>query len=150
MATGSVEVRGARNDATSEIDGEVVHLYTDGSSHVANTGISGTPYTQTELALDTTQELLTFDPPIKACTIQVTSGTAGELTFDDVALFCFDAPNAATATEWLTEANQAPRVAIKPADGRVSIYFNGATVTDIYMVGKGAAVDLDVTIEGIV
>ena len=112
--------------------------------------LSGTPSTQTELALDGTQELLTFDPPIKGCTIQVTSGTAGELTFDDVALFCFDAPNSVVATAWLTETNQAPRIAVKPADGRVNVYFNGATVSDIYMVAKGNAVDLDVTIEGVI
>lgn len=120
--------------------------------HVASVGLpAGTPYTQTELALDGTIEQLTFNPPIKACVINVAFGEgSAALNNDEQALICFDAPNSAVATQWLTETNVAPRIAMKPSDPPRAIYFNGATVTDIWLIGKGTTPDMDVTVEGIV
>ncbi len=122
---------------------------TNGAAHVAGVGINGTPQTQTEIALITIKQL-TFDPPIKACSIQAVAGSVTSVDADEAALVCFDPPNAAVAADWLNEANIAPRNVIKPADGIRNFFFDGATVSNIWLIAKGTTPDLDVTVEGIV
>ena len=110
--------------------------------------LSGTVHTQYVDALASTVTLLTFDPPIKGCVIEARTGVA-DTAGDDVVLLCFDPSNATIAAAWLTETNITPRFAVKPSDGRVSFWFNGSTVTEVYMKNPGAAGDLNVTVEGV-
>lgn len=118
---------------------------------IVDGSLYGTVNTQSVIGLAGTRQELTFDPPIKGMSIDISFGVAaGSGSKDDnYALFCIGASNDAVADAWLDEANTAPRLKIKPVDGVQNIYFNGATVSRVDLIGVGATVDLDVSIGGV-
>jgi len=126
-------------------------IYDDkGATLVSNTGIGGTLTTYTVIAQAGTPARITFDPPVRAVAISILAG-ADVAALDEGLVYCFSAPTTIVAADWLTETiNGVPRHKIKQADGIRTHYFDGAAISYIDIKAVGTAVDMDVTIEGVV
>jgi len=140
-----------------DTDGNVKRVrldVTNGTKHVFNVGLPvGTLLSQTK-AVGASRVRFTFDPPIKACTINVRGAPAAQGE-DDVAIVVIipdgltEAEGIALADAWLDEANTAPRIVAKVINPDKEIYFNEATASYVDVIGAGSTPSLTVTVGGI-